>query len=480
MDREIIGIAGVCVLFTLIMLRMPVALSMLVTGVAGTYVLSLSSPFIKFSPYLLQFKSALWNSVANYDLSVVPLFVLMGYLAAETGLSRDLFQGLNALTRRIRGGVAMATVLACAGFGAVSGSSIATASTMSRVSLPELRKLKYQESLSTGVLAAGGTLGILIPPSVALVIYAIIVEASIIEMFQAAIIPGLIAVLFFLGVIVLRVKMDPTLAPEASAMTPEAFRDAIRNMIPVLGIFGSIIVGLGLGLFTPTPAAAIGVFLILAYGLFLRFWKRANEGANESANKRTAQGKNDSRGLSAPQLKSALLSTAKTASMIYFILFSADILKGFFARAGLPAALSDWAGASTLDPYLILVIMLLFLIILGCFMESLSMILVIVPFFWPVLVEINGGDYVSASQAAFGLTSDDLKIWFGILALIVVELGLITPPVGLNVFVIKSFSPKTQIATIFKGVVPFFSVELIRVALILLLPGLSLYLANAL
>ena len=460
MERELIGIYGLGALFVLIMLRIPVALAMLVTGVVGTWVVSLTSPFIKFGPYLLQFKTALWNSVANYDLSVVPLFVLMGFLAAETGLSRDLFQGISALTRKTKGGVAMATILACAGFGAVSGSSIATASTMSRVALPELRKLNYNEGLSTGVLAAGGTLGILIPPSVALVIYAIVVEASIIEMFQAAIVPGVIAVLFFLVVIKLRIARNPDLAPTLAPMSEAEVRHAVRRLLPVGLIFGSIILGLGMGLFTPTPAAAVGVFLILVYGMGLRF-------VSED-------------GLTMARLKRALLATAKTASMIYFILFAADILKGFFARTGLPAALSDWAAASAMDPYMILFLMLLILIVLGCFMESLSMILVIVPFFWPVLIELNGGDWVSAADAAFGMTTDELRIWFGILALIVVELGLITPPVGLNVFVIKSFSPMTPIMTIFRGVAPFFAIELVRVGLLIALPGLALFLTRVL
>ncbi|WP_342749688.1 TRAP transporter large permease [Puniceibacterium antarcticum] len=456
-----IGICGLVALFLLIMLRIPVALAMLVTGVVGTFALSLASPFIKFGPYLLQFKTAIWNSVANYDLSVVPLFVLMGFLAAETGLSRDLFQGLSALTRKIKGGVAMATILACAGFGAVSGSSIATASTMSRVALPELRKLKYDEGLSTGVLAAGGTLGILIPPSVALVIYAIVVEASIIDMFQAAIIPGLMAVVFFLIVIRLRIARNPSLAPTLTPMSDKDVKHATRRLLPVGLIFGTIILGLGMGLFTPTPAAGIGVFLILAYGMLLR-------------------GMSNNDGLTLERLKTALLATANTASMIYFVLFSADILKGFFARTNLPTALSDWAAASTLEPYTILLAMLVMLIVLGCFMESLSMILVVVPFFWPVLIQLNGGDYVSAESAAFGMTTDDLRIWFGILALIVVELGLITPPVGLNVFVIKSFSPDTSIATIFRGVAPFFGIELIRVTILILIPGLTLFLTRVL
>jgi tripartite ATP-independent transporter DctM subunit len=295
---------------------------------------------------------------------------------------------------------------------------------------------------------------------VALVIYAIVVEAPILDMFQAAIIPGILAVVFFLVVIRIRVALDPELAPDPPPLSDAERRQAIRRLLPVTLIFGSIILGLGMGLFTPTPAAGVGVFLILAYGVFLRFVSDD--------------------GLTFARLKAALLATANTASMIYFILFSADILKGFFARSGLPAFLSDWAAASTLEPYTILIAMLVILIVLGCFMESLSMILVVVPFFWPVLIELNGGDFVSADAAAFGLTTDELRIWFGILALIVVELGLITPPVGLNVFVIKSFSPNTSLAVIFRGVAPFFAIELVRVAILVLIPALSLYLTRVL
>jgi tripartite ATP-independent transporter DctM subunit len=465
MERELIGLFGLLSVFMLIMLRVPVALAMLITGIGGSWVISLTSPFLKFGPYLQQFKSALWSSVANYDLSVIPLFILMGLLAAEGGLSKDLFKGISVLTRNIRGGIAMATIGACAGFGAVSGSSIATASTMSRVALPEFDRLGYDKGFATGVLAAGGTLGILIPPSVALVIYAIVVEASIIEMFQAAIIPGILAALFFCIAANWRVRQNPVLAPKQPEIGTDERRDALRRLVPVSLIFGVIILGLGLGLFTPTPAAAVGVVLILIYGIFRKLKTSVNA---------------DGGGIGFANFKNALLETAKTSGMIYFILFAADILKGFFARSGLPVYLSDWAANSSLEPYLILIAMLALLILLGCFMESLSMILVIVPFFWPVLVELNGGDYVTASNAAFGMDSDQLKIWFGILALIVVELGLITPPVGINVFVIKSFSPDTPIGTIFRGVIPFFMIELIRVGIIIAIPALCLFLPNIL
>lgn len=454
LDPITIGILGLVVLFALLLLRMPVGIAMIVVGIGGTWVLSLSVPFVRFVPYLRQFKSLLWENVANYDLSVVPLFVLMGYIAAEARLSSDLFKGLEALLSRLRGGVAMAAVAACGGFGAVCGSSLATAATMGKVALPELRNLGYAPRLAAGALAAGGTLGILIPPSVALVIYAIIVEGSILKMFQAAVVPGLLAVLGFILVIAVQVRLNPSLAPEPKPMPAEERRVVIRRLLPVIAIFGAIILGLGFGLFTPTPAASIGVFVIAIYGFVLRW--RTGEGLNMAG------------------LMRAIRATAITAGMIYLILFGAEVLKGFFTRTGLPQALSDWAAVSGLDPMLVLIIMLVIFVILGCFMESLAMILVVVPFFWPTLIALNGGDYVTAETAAFGMDNDSLKIWFGILALIVVELGLITPPVGLNVFIISSLTRDTPMSTVFRGVLPFLGAEVIRVALILMLPALTL------
>ena len=454
LDPITIGILGLLVLFALLLLRMPVGIAMIVVGIGGTWVLSLSVPFVRFVPYLRQFKSLLWENVANYDLSVVPLFVLMGYIAAEARLSSDLFKGLEAVLSRLRGGVAMAAVAACGGFGAVCGSSLATAATMGKVALPELRALGYAPRLAAGALAAGGTLGILIPPSVALVIYAIIVEGSILKMFQAAVVPGLLAVLGFILVIAVQVRLNPSLAPEPKPMPVEERRVAIRRLIPVIAIFGAIILGLGFGLFTPTPAASIGVFVIAVYGFVLRW--RTGEGLNLAG------------------LMRAIRATAITAGMIYLILFGAEVLKGLFTRTGLPQALSDWAALSGLDPMLVLIIMLVIFVILGCFMESLAMILVVVPFFWPTLIALNGGDYVTAETAAFGMDNDSLKIWFGILALIVVELGLITPPVGLNVFIISSLAREVPMSTVFRGVLPFLGAEVIRIALILMLPALTL------
>lgn len=459
-ERELIGLVGLGGLFLLLMLRVPVGLAMILTGISGNYALSLVVPFLRFEPYIKQFKTLFWSTMANYDLSVVPLFILMGYLASYANLSRDLFQGLNALIGRARGGIAIAVIGACAGLGAVCGSSLATASTMGRVALPEFKRMKYDTKLATGTLAAGGTLGILIPPSIALIIYAIIVEASIIQMFQAAIIPGLIAVAFFIIVVVIFVRIKPDAAPICEAMERAVRQRAIRRLLPIFAIFGSIIFGLAIGLFTPTPAAAVGVCAVLVYGLFLR---RRRDG-----------------GLSNDGIKKSLLDTASTAGMIYFILFGAEVLKSFFARSGLPITLAQWATTSELEPWTILIIMLFSLILLGCFMESLSMLLVAVPFFWPVLVELNGGEYITASAAAYGLDTASLKVWFGILALIVVELGLITPPVGLNILIIHSISKDISMKEIFYGVMPFVGSEIIRIILLLTFPFLTLIIPNLL
>ena len=459
MDKEIIGLIGLAMMVVLLLLRMPVALTMIFVGIGGNFILSLLVPYIKFEPYIKQFKHLLWGVISHYDLSVIPLFIFMGFLASYAQISRDLFHGFHALFGRFKGGVAMAAIGACAGFGAVCGSSLATASTMGKVALPELQRLKYSPRLATGTLAAGGTLGILIPPSVALVIYAIIVEASIIEMFQAAIIPGVIAIIFFIAVIAIQVRLHPNSAPAGFSMNRHDYKIAMMKLLPVLSIFGIIILGLGFGIFTPTPAAAIGATLILVYGVLLRYYS------------------SDS-GLDISLIKKAILDTAITTAMLYFIIFGAEILKGFFARAGLPVFMMEMVLNSHINAWFIMIIILLILIILGCFMDSLSMILVVVPFIWPALIVLNGGDYVSAENATFGVDTENLKIWFGIMALITVELGLITPPVGLNVFIISSLTKTIKMIEIFKGVMPFFTAEIIRIIILLLFPALCLFLPN--
>ncbi|HBM61620.1 MAG TPA: C4-dicarboxylate ABC transporter permease [Citreicella sp.] len=442
-DALIYGLAGLGALVGLIMIRMPVAYAMILVGGIGT--LLLNGPGLVLS----QLKTLAYGQFSIYDLSVVPMFVLMGAIASRIGLSQALFRAANAWMGWLPGGTAMAAIAGCAGFGAVCGSSLATASTMGKVALPELRRYKFSGALATGTLAAGGVLGILIPPSVVLIVYAITVEANIVTMFMAAMIPGLLAVIMFLLTIAAYVAIRPEAGPRGKTPERRELVEASLGVIPVFLIFGLVIGGIYAGLFNPTPAAAVGVFLVLAYG--------------------AAQ-----RRLSLSDLRETLLETASTSGMIYLILLGAEMLKIFMSRSGLPQEAATWIATSGLAPMMVLVILLVALILLGCLMDSLSMILLVIPFFWPVLQELNGGIYQGAEGAGFGMSTEDLKVWFGILALIVVELGLITPPVGMNVFVISSLDRDTPMIETFKGVMPFFGAELVRVALLLLFPVLTL------
>ena len=432
------GLVGLFALVALIAIRVPIAHAMILVGAAGIAILS--GPAILLS----QLKTLAYSQFSIYDLSVLPMFVLMGNIASRAGLSRDLFRAANAWLGWMRGGVAMAAIAACAGFGAVCGSSLATASTMGQVALPELRRYRYSPELATGTLAAGGVLGILIPPSIVLVVYAIVVEASIVTMFIAAFVPGIIAVLFFLATIAIYVRVRPESGPAGNRVPREEFIAATIGVAPVVVIFGCVIGGIYFGLFNPTPAAAIGVFLVTVLG-FVR------------------------RTVGFSGLKEALLDTAGTAGMIYLILLGAQLLNIFMARGGVPQAAAAIMANSGLPPMAVLVLLLVALIVLGCLMDSLSMILLAIPFFWPVIAVMD-----------FGMSPEDLKIWFGILALIVVELGLITPPVGMNVFVINALARDVPMSRTFLGVMPFFVAELFRVALIVAFPALSLWLPKVL
>lgn len=445
----IIGLVGLVGLFGLIAIRMPIAYAMILVG--GIGVSYLNGPGILMS----QLKDLTWAQFSVYDLSVIPLFILMGSIASRAGFSRDLFRAANAWLGWIRGGVAMASVAACAGFGAVCGSSLATASTMATVALPELRRYHYSGALATGTLAAGGVLGILIPPSVVLIIYAIIVEASVVDMFAAALIPGALATLMFILTVALYVFIKPESGPPGRRASRQEFIEATLGILPVTLLFMLVIGGIYFGLFNPTPAAAVGVFLVTVFALI--------------------------RGsINLSKLRDSLLDAAKTTGMIYLILLGAEMLKIFMSRSGVPQTFAMYMSNADLAPILVLLLLLFALILLGCLMDSLSMILLVTPFFWPVLVEINGGDYVTAQDAAFGMNAEDLKIWFGILALVVVELGLITPPVGLNVFIISSHAEDVSMLETFRGVMPFFGAELLRIALIIIFPAMTLWLPGVL
>ena len=448
-DTISLGIVSLLALVFLIAIRMPIAYAMILVGGVGIALVN------GIAPVFNQLKTLAYGQFAIYDLSVVPMFILMGALASKAGLSTALFRAANAWLGWLKGGTAMASIAACAGFGAVCGSSLATASTMGRVALPELRRFNYSGSLATGSLAAGGVLGILIPPSVVLIIYAIIVEANIVTMFAAALLPGILAVILFLLTIAVIVQIRPDSGPRHSGVDAAEFRQATAGVIPVLVVFGVVLGGIYGGFYNPTPAAAVGVALVWLYG--------------------TASGD-----LNLRSLIDALKETARMAGMIYLILLGAELMKIYLSRIGLPQATAEWIIGTGLAPMTVLVLLLLALIALGCLMDSLSMILLVIPFFWPVLVDLNGGLYMSAEGSGFGMSTEDLKIWFGILALIVVELGLITPPVGMNVFVISALAKDIPMAETFKGVVPFFGAEVARVAVLAAFPAISLWLPRVL
>ena len=444
-----LGISSLFVLIFLIIIRIPIAYAMILTG--GIGIMSIDGVGTIFN----QLKTLAYGQFSNYDLSVVPLFILMGALASRIGLSSALFAADNSWLSWLRGGSAMAAISACAGFGAICGSSIATASTMGRVALPELLKFNYSISLATGVLAAGGVLGILIPPSIVLIIYALIVEVNIVSMFAAALIPGLLAICLFLATIAVFVAIYPDAAPKTRKTDKEERIRATIGILPVASVFIIVLGGMYAGFFNPTPAASLGVGLVLIIGYITKK-------------------------LNLTQLKEALLETAGLSGMIYLILLGAELMKIYMSRTGLPQALSDWILVAGFEPMSVIIVLLLGMILLGCLLDSLSIILLIIPFFWPVLVELNGGVHIAAESAGFGMTTGDLKIWFGILALVVVEVGLITPPVGMNVFVISSIADNCDISDTFKGVSPFFIAELIRIVILFSLPILALWLPNIL
>lgn len=425
------------VLLGLIFLGVPIALAMMLIGLAGSYII-----FGDIQPLLTQLNLITYSQFSSHSLSIIPLFLLMGQLASVGGMSKALFKAAEAFIGHRKGGLAMAAIGACAGFGAVCGSSLATAATMGQVALPELRRAGYDPGLTTGALAAGGTLGILIPPSIVLVIYAILAEQNIAVLFAAAMVPGILAALGYMAVISVQVHLNPRLAGELAPAPWSVRLQALFDIWPVVTIFMVVIGGIYLGIFTPTEGASVGV---VTTGLLT--WRRG--------------------GITLASLKGIIRNTASGSAMVFFIVLGAAAFNTFLALSQMPQELANWVGALQVNPYIILTAILVFYLFLGCVMDSLSMILLTIPILFPV---VSGLD--------FGLTPDQTAIWFGVLVLIVVEVGLITPPVGMNLFIIQAMAPDVPIQATYRGVMPFVLSDLLRVALLVALPSITLWLPS--
>lgn len=430
-----IGLWSFPVLILLIFLRVPIAAAMLGTGIVGTYIV-----LGKWVPILSQLKSIAWATNANYSLSIIPLFLLMGQFAARGGMSQALFNAAAAFVGHRKGGVAMAAVGASAGFGSICGSSLATAATMAQVALPELRRHGYAGGLSTAALAAGGTLGILIPPSVVLVIYAILAEQNIAKLFLAAFVPGIIAAISYLIVIAIYVRLKPESAGQAPRVPWAERVPALIAVWPVATIFFLVVGGIYLGWFTPTQAAAVG-----AAGAGLVAWKNG--------------------GLERASLLACFKETAVSTGMIFFIVLGASVFNSFLAFSRLPQMGAEWVTAQGFAPMTVLIIILALYIIFGCIMDSLSMIVLTIPIFFPIVTAMD-----------FGMSPEHFAIWFGILVLMVAEIGMITPPVGLNLFIISAMSREVPVRETYKGIIPFVTADLLRIILLTAFPIISIFL----
>ncbi|MFK7869129.1 MAG: TRAP transporter large permease [Roseobacter sp.] len=436
MSRLELGFWSFAVLLALVFLRAPIGLAMLLCGFGGWYFAMNGNP----TPLLAKLKSETYTTFSSYSLSIIPLFLLMGQFATLSGMSTSLFKAAESFLGHRRGGVAMAAVGACAGFGAICGSSLATAATMSKVALPELKRYGYSGGFSTATLAAGGTLGILIPPSVILVIYAIITEQNIAKLFLAAFIPGILAAIGYMLTISLYVRLYPASAGTRPRAPMSERLQALGATWPVLVIFAVVVGGIYLGWFTPTEGAAVGA---AGTGLVALL----------------------SGSLNWKVFKESLVGTARTTAMIFFIVLGASFYNGFLALSGVPQFMADTVLGQGYNPWLVLSVILAFYLIFGCLMDSLSMILLTVPIFFPVI-----------SAMDFGLTPEQVAIWFGILVLIVVEVGLITPPVGMNLFIINAMDKKTPMTETYKAVLFFVGSDIVRVVLLVAFPAITLFL----
>ena len=424
------------IMLALMAVRIPIAIAMFGAGTAGYLMQTGWGPFSNF------LNSQAFARFANYDLSVIPLFILMGQFATQGGISKALFQFAAGVMGRFRGGLAMAAVLACAAFGAICGSSVATAATITGVALPEMKRHGYSGRLSTGTLAAGGTLGILIPPSVPLVIYAILAEQNIAKLFAAAMIPGIIAMLGYMVAIAIYVRVVPNQAPEVDHDTAHLTPGSLLGIVPIALIFLLVFGGIYGGMFTPTEGAAVGAAATFVAALLKRE-------------------------ITLEKFKHCFYATAESSAMIFLIFIGADVMNASLTLTQVPSQLASVINAWGLPPLMVVSAILLFYVVLGAVMDELSMILLTIPIFFPMIMGLD-----------FGMSKEHTAIWFGIMVLMTVGFGLLAPPVGLNVYVVNSMAKDVPLAESYRGVMPFLISDTLRTIFLLLFPGVSLFLVK--
>jgi len=427
-DPLLVGITAFLVLIFLLAITVPIGVAMMLCGVGGLAMI------IGLMPSLSLFGTTVMQSVVTYDLSIIPLFILMGALASRSGLSQELYDAFNAWLGGFRGGLALATVGACGAFAAICGSSVATAATMSKVALPEMKKYRYSDSMATGSVAAGGIIGILIPPSVILVLYGLLTESSIGDLFIAGFLPGILTILVFMIVISIVTRLHPESGPAGEKSTWKQKLNATLKTWAITALFVTVIGGIYFGVFTPTEAAGVGAF----GALFIAFSRKR---------------------LNREMMKETLLETGQTSAMIFTILIGAITLNNLVIFSGLANALADFVSGLDMSPGTVMLIILLMYLIMGCFLDALAMILLTVPIFYPIVLDL-GYD----------------PIWFGIIVVMVVELGLITPPIGMNVFVIKGMVQSVPLVSIYKGVLPFVIGQVVLIIAVFLIPEIALWL----
>jgi C4-dicarboxylate transporter DctM subunit len=431
MDTLMLGTGGFVAVLALILLEVPIGVAMGLIGIAGCVLI------IGMDGALSIGATTVWQSLTNYTISVLPLFILMGNLASSAGISSRLYASMRALIGHRSGGLALATVGASAGFGMLSGSSLATVATISRIAVPEMKSANYPMSLSAGSVAAGGTLGILIPPSTILVIYAFLTDQSIKDMMLAALIPAAIGVVAYTVAVILAVKLGYETTPKVERATGAERLAALKDLLPTLGIFGLIMGGLYAGVFTANEAAAVGVGIVFIYGVVTRQLTFAG-------------------------IINAARDTARTSGALYLVLIGAGIFNFFLTLTGLPFTLTSMLAPFVENPLLLILLLMMVYLILGAVMDSLAMLLLTVPLFAPIII-------------AAGID----PIWFGIFVVVMVEVGLITPPVGMNLFVVRATNPEVPLIQIWRGIVPFLFAEIVRVAILIAIPATAIWLPYA-